>query len=85
MAGAFVRRQWSDMRPGDFVRDTTGRVWRLFERTALGDVTLENEAHKMITLPRQSGPVEWWDGDPNADGVEAFREATGGRIIFDQH
>lgn len=85
MAATFVERDWTQVRPGDYVQDKQGNNWRVDGRTTFGEVIVSSPTTVQTNIGRQSGPVRWWDSSPFAEDVEAFRQALGATVIFDQH
>ena len=84
--GAWVTREWSSIRPGDFVRDPAGAPWQVQSRGVLGDITVAGPASgTTANIGKQSGPVTMWDGSPEALALEDFRAALGAKILYDQH
>lgn len=80
---ARVPRQWSDMRPGDFVYDLQGKPHMLVTRNPLGEIILRNPNGAEVNIGRQSGVVHWWDPSPEAETIEGFRQMMGATIIRD--
>lgn len=82
---ALVDRQWSDVRPGDFVTDLNGKTWKVEKRGILGEIHLVDEAGLQVDIGRKSGPVRLWDLSHDAENLEGFRLALGARILYDRH
>jgi hypothetical protein len=85
VVSALVGRQWSDIRPGDFVQDEAGKTWKVEKRGILGEIHLIDQESVRVELGRMSGPVAFWDLSPEAEPLEGFRMALGARIVYDRH
>ena len=85
-AGAWVQREWSSIRPGDFVLDPQGTAFRIHKRDILGDIWVEpNDGSRPFPIGKQSGSVTVWDGSLEAENLEAFCATLGAKVIYDQH
>lgn len=80
-----VNRQWSDIRPGDFVSDKAGKTWQVEKRGILGEIHLIDGDGRRVDIGRRSGPVGFWDQSPDAENLEGFRLALGARVLYDRH
>lgn len=80
-----VEREWSDVRPGDWVYDAAGTPWLMKLRDQLGNVRLERQDGTQQILARPSGRTRIWDGSPEAEALEGFRAVLGGTVLLDRH
>lgn len=80
-----IERDWTWVRPGDFVYDQNGQAWQFVGRDGLGSVTLAGVDGRQVSIGKQSGPVKVWDPRPESPQVEAFAATLGARILHDSH
>lgn len=85
MSAIVVERQWSDIRPGDYVLDKAGKTWQVEKRGMLGEIHLIDQAGVRVDIGRKSGPVGYWDTSMDAQNLEGFRLALNARIVYDRH
>ena len=79
----WAEREWSDVRPGDYVQSLDGRIWYVTERNALGEVMLADQAlHGVVNAGKQSGKVWVWDAAMEA-AVTTIAGHLGGQVLAD--
>ena len=78
----WASRDWTDVRPGDYVQEPTGVIYHFQGRDALGNVTLTTRDGRPVNIGRPGGAVWVWDG-PMEQAVQTIIEHLGGRIIAD--
>lgn len=81
----WIERDWTSVRPNDFVMAKDGTTWKVIDRLIMGQVVLLGSEGQQTAIEKPSGPVWWWDPDPNAENVQAFIATLGATVVYDQH
>ena len=81
---SWAKRDWTDVRPGDYIQDGHGRPWLVKLRGTLGEVRLEgpDNVQAIVQKAEASGPVWIWDAAMET-GVGVLARHLGARVVGD--
>ena len=78
----WAEREWSDIRPGDYVQGADGRTYQVAQRDALGEIELRDNHQGVIKIGRQAGKVWVWDAAMES-AVTTIANHLGGTVVAD--